>query len=154
MATAKTEWEVAKQAEKKLTQALRDATSGFKRHITQNPADKSIHDAKAKAKTKRYGSRATGDIRHYVRSIAIQMPRHGFIQHFGVETYRQGGTRTRQNPTQTTYSFKTHLMQMEPRPFIDAAIDRSNVVPYVMENLARLRGEEILVGIKTQFEKK
>ena len=150
----KTEEEVAKKAEQMLEAALRQKTSSFRNHINRNPEDKSLKDATAKATVKKYGSKKNGNNVAYMRRLSIKMARHGFVQHFGVDTTRSGSTRTRKKPRETTYSFKSHVMNMPAKPFINEAVDNSGVIPFVMENVTRIRAEELLFEVKKILENK
>lgn len=149
-----TELEVAKKAEQMLEAALRQKTSTFADHINRNPEDKSLKEATAKATVKRYGSKKNGNNVAYIRRLSIKMARHGFIQHFGVNNTRSGGTRTRKKPQEITYSFKSHIMNMKAKPFINEAVEKSGVIPFVMENVTKLRSEELLFEVKKILENK
>lgn len=149
-----TELEVAKKAEQMLEAALRQKTSSFKNHINRNPEDESLKDATALATIKRYGSKKKGNNVMYMRRLSIKMARHGFIQHFGVDNTRSGGTRTRKKPKEITYSFKSHVMNMRAKPFINEAVENSGVIPFVMENVTKIRSEELLFEVKKILEKK
>lgn len=144
--------QVAKKAEQMLEASLRSKTSSFKDHINRKEGDKSLKDATAKASVKKYGDRKSG--KAYMRSLAIKMARHGFIQNFGVDTVRAGGTRNRQRPRQITYSFKSHTMQMKAQPFINEAVEKSGVIDFVMEQVTRIRAEELLYNVKKILENK
>ena len=104
----------------------------------------------------RFGGHLSGG-KAYLKGIAIKMPRHGFIQHYGIEAsrVRAGGTRTREKPKQTTYFFRAHLYSkgMKEKPFINDAIEASEAVAYLAEELPKQRGEELLIFIKQQLEK-
>ncbi len=147
------EREVARKAEQMLETALRNKTGGFKSHITGN-GKSALKDAEVKAKVKKYGLVKNGTARYYMRKLSIKMERHGFIQHYGVNTLREGTKRTRQKPRITTYNFETHHMNLKPTPFIDSAIESSGVVPFVLREVTRLRAVEVMVGIKQFMEQK
>ena len=148
------EREVAKKAEQMLEAALRSKTSTFKEHLQRNEGDLSLKKATAKARLKKYGSRKNGNITHYMRSLAVVMPRHGFIQHFGVDATREGGSRQRSKPNNIRYDFKSHTMKMKPQPFINSAIESSGVVDFVMQNVTKIRSEELLFEVKKIMENK
>ena len=147
------ELEVAKKAEQMLETSLRQKTSTFSDHIKRKEGDTSMKDATAKARVKQYKSSKSGKI-YYMRSISIRMARHGFIQHFGIDTTRKGGTRTRTKPENKTYSFKKHLMKMGAKPFINDAIDKSGMIQFVMENVTKIRSENLLFEVKKILENK
>ncbi|WP_312750598.1 hypothetical protein [Epilithonimonas hominis] len=148
---AKDEIQVAKQSERMLEGTLKQKVNSFKDHINRKEGDVSLKLATAKATVKKYGSKRAGTDKAYMRSLAIRMSRHGFIQHFGVDTVRSGGTRTRNG---TTYGFKSHVFKMKPQPFINDAVDRSGVVPFVMEEITKIRSEEIIFEVKKIIENK
>ena len=135
-----------------LQSSLRSKTSGFKDHVNRKDGDVSLKDATAKARTKKYGNRKTGKV--YMTSLSISMSRHGFIQHFGVDNTRSGSTRNRTKPRNITYSFKSHVMRMKAQPFINEAVKQSGVVGFVMENVSKLRSEELLIEVKKILENK
>lgn len=147
-----TEEEVARKAEQMLQVSLRNQTASFKDHVNRRDGDPSLKEATASARLKQYGSVRAGTKKKFMRSLAIKMARHGFIQHFGVNVVRAGGHRSRKRPKSTTYSFKAHVMSMPAKPFINQAVDNSRVVDFVMQNVTRIRGEEILVNIKKIME--
>jgi hypothetical protein len=146
------ELQVAKKAETMLESALRSKTASFKDHISRKAGDVSLKQATAVAKVKKYGTKKSGNQQVYMRSLAIKMAKHGFIQHFGVDTVRSGGNRTRKNPRETTYNFKSHVMKMKAQPFIKEAVKNSGVVDFVMENLTRIQSEGLLVEVKRILE--
>lgn len=146
------EQEVARKSEQMLESALRRKTTSFRDHINRREGDPSLKDATAKASLKRYGSVRRGNRQFFMRSLSIKMGKHGFIQHYGVDKVRSGGTRTRQKPKETTYSFKSHMMKMRAQPFINEAVESSGVVDFVMTEVTRLRSEEIMVNVRQIME--
>lgn len=148
------ELQVAKKAEQMLGAALRQKTQSFKEHVNRKPDDISLKNASAKAKVKQYGRVNSGTKKRYMRSLSIAMPKHGFVQNFGIDNTRNGGSRTREIPKKTTYGFKSHVMRMKPQPFINQAIESSGVIDFVMENITKLRGEELLFEVKKLIENK
>jgi hypothetical protein len=147
------ELEVAKKAEQMLEASLRRKTSSFKDHVNRKENDTSLKDATAKAVVKRYISKKDGQKKkYYMRSLSIRMARHGFIQNYGVDTTRSGGDRSRQEPKNTNYGFKSHTMKMKAQPFINEAVKDSKVVEFVMENVTRIRAENLLFEVKRLIE--
>ncbi|AQY22692.1 hypothetical protein D1000_07080 [Riemerella anatipestifer] len=150
------ELQIAKKAEQMLTSALRNRTKSFKEHYNRKEDAASLKDAEAKAKIKRYGKFKDGNQKIFMRSLAIKMAKHGFAQHYGVDTVRQGAERKRTKPNNISYFYKEHDFKMEARPFIDTAIEDSGVIPFVMENVSKLRAqrfaEELIFTLK-QFSK-
>ncbi len=152
----KDERDIARKAEEMLETALRRKTSGFKAHYyrTADEEAKALKKAKAKAKVKKYGLVKDGTAKHYMRSLGIRMDRHGFVQHYGVDTLREDiKGRTRHKPRTTTYGFKTHAMKLKARPFIDSAIAESGVVPFVLREVTKHRAEELMLHVKRYMEK-
>ncbi|CAA0156230.1 hypothetical protein [Tenacibaculum maritimum] len=147
----KDEREIARKAEQMLEASLRSKTSGFRDHLRREN-EVSLKDATAKAKVKKYGLVRNGTAKYYMRSLAIKMARHGFIQNYGIDTIREGAERTRKTPKETTYSFKHHRMDMNPTPFIDSAVDDSGVVPFVLNSVAKVRSEDLLLDIIRMVE--
>ena len=148
----KTEKDVADKAEQMLEASLRQKTSGFQNHVYRNNNEVSLKDATAKANVKKYGLKRNNNQVFYMRSLAIKMARHGFVQHFGVDGIRAGGTRVRTKPNNITYGFKSHVMKMKAQPFINSAIENSGVVDFVMENVTKIRSEELLFEVKKILE--
>ncbi|MCT4236782.1 hypothetical protein HZP42_10330 [Elizabethkingia anophelis] len=146
------EFQVGRRAEQMLETSLRSKVSSFADHINRNEGDDSIKDATAKATVKRYGNRRSGNQKMYLTKLSIKMGQHGFIQHFGVDTTREGGTRTRNIPRVTTYSFRSHFFRIQAKPFINQSVEESNVVDFVLQNLTRLRSEELFVEVKRIIE--
>ncbi len=146
------EKQVADAAVRKLESSLRSKTSRFADHYRNYPQEKSMKDATAYATVKKYG-KGRGTIKRYMTRLSIRMAKHGFIQHFGVNNLRESGSRTRKHPKETTYNFSAHYFNMKPTPFINSAIKQSGVIDFVMENITRLRSEEILLDLKQFIER-
>ncbi len=149
------ERQIAITAEQKLTSALRSSTNSFADHINRKSGNASIKEANAISRTKKSGYKKTNNDQYFLRSISIKMARHGFINHFGVNTLRAGGIRKREIPKSTTYNFKSHMMNQKPRPFINEAVRQSGVVDYVAEKIGESRAElltnEIIIGLRRDF---
>ena len=147
------EKQVAIKAAQMLEIALRGkiGTLGFRPHVSSN-ANQSITDAEAVAGYK-LGKAKEDKLRYYMNRLSIKMGTHGFIHHYGDQGTRKGGERTRKKPRNTTYSFRTHEWNLPSRDYIDDAIKQSGVIPFVMENVTKLRGEEIMVYLKNFLEK-
>ncbi len=60
-----------------------------------------------------------------------------------LNTLREGTKRTRHKPKTTTYSFASHRMNMDARPFISSAVEDSGIIPYVTQEIARIRGRQL-----------
>ena len=147
------EKQVAEIAAQILTVAMRSkiGSLGFKHHISSG-AKKSISEALGDYKGKDFTTE-DGRAIYYLNKITLQMERHGFIHHYGDQGTRKGGERNRKKPRSTTYTFRTHEWNLPSRDYIDDAIKQSGVIPFVMENVTKLRGEEIMVYLKNFLEK-
>lgn len=132
---------IAKQAEQMLTSSLKNRTSSFASHYKKKEGEVSLKDAFAKSVVKRYGKKKEGNQQIFMRRLVIRMARHGFVQHYGVDTIRAGGTRQRTKPRNISYYYKPHQFQMKATPFISEAIKQSKVVDFVSENIAELRAK-------------
>lgn len=132
---------IAKKAEQMLTSAVRNKTSRFADHYQRKEGKVSLKDAFAKSVVKRYGRKRDGNQRIFMRRLVLRMARHGFVQHYGVDTIRAGGTRQRTKPRNISYYYKPHQFQMKATPFISEAIKQSKVVDFVSENIAALRAK-------------
>lgn len=147
----KDEIEVAKKAEQMLTSAVRNKTSRFADHYQRKEGKVSLKDAFAKSVVKRYGKKKEGNQQIFMRRLVIRMARHGFVQHYGVDTIRAGGTRQRTKPRSIEYLYDAHDFKMKATPFITEAIQQSKVIDFVAENVAKSRaknfGEELVFGL-------
>ena len=135
------ELSIAKKAEQMLTSALRNRTQSFQEHYHKKDNDKSLKEVEAKASFKEYGQKKEGNQHVFMRSLAIIMPSHGFVQHYGVDTIRKGGDRKRNLPRSITYHYGGHYFKMKATPFISQAIKDSGVVEFVAENIGKVRAE-------------
>ena len=135
--------EIAKNAERRLTSALRSKTSSFKDHVNKPANEASLKDAFAKARLKQYGLVSNGSKSYYLRAISIVMAKHGYIYNYGVNAQRSAGSRTRHKPRSKTYHFKQHLMRQTAKPFLNQAINQSGVVTYVAQEIAKNRAGEV-----------
>ncbi len=147
------ERKIGKQAAEMLTRSLQHSVSGFKAHVTKSDEEEKKHlsDAHGAYKTKRYGDRKSGT-QHWLRTISIKMEKHGFVQHYGVDSLREGGYRTRKKPKETTYGFKAHAMNLPAKPFIHKAIENSGIVSFVMEEVMKSRSQKIMLNMKQFLE--
>ena len=147
------EKKIAIRAEKIATAALRQkiGTLGFKQHVSKD-AGKTIADGKVTARYK-LGPSKVGDVRYYLNSLVLEMPRHAYVQHYGDNGVREGHTRTRHQPKTTTYSVRTHSWNLPEKDFIGQAIRQSGVIDYVLVSITAIRGEGILLGLNYLFDK-
>ena len=146
----KTERQVARKAKQMLENSLRGNMSQFSAHVQGNT--QSMRDFKVATKGKTYGEKGMPKT-YYLRKISIRMERHGFVQHYGIDTLRAGGERKREKPKPFTYKYETHKMRMQAKPFIDKAIEQSGVIDYVLNSVARIRNEQVFVHLKSWLEK-
>ena len=146
------ERQVAKKAEEILTAALRQKISslGFKNHVSKDGLKK-ISEAKGKSNYKP-GPTKDGGLRWYMNSLSMEMAQYGYIQHYGAVGVRSGGERTRHKPKTTSYNVRTHSWNLPEKDFIGAAIRQSGVIEFVLENITAIRGEEIMISLKSFFE--
>lgn len=146
-----TEKQIGTQAAAMLAAELRVRTSGFAGHARRN-GQKSVKDAEALARYQTYGTAQDGNKKQYLRKIAVRMERHGFVQHYGADTLREGGERTRNKPKPVTYRFRTHYFNMKATPFLNDSVENSGIVPFVLSELTKLRSEELVANIKKWIE--
>lgn len=143
---------IAKQAEQMLTSSLKNRTSSFASHYKKKEGEVSLKDAFAKSVVKRYGKKKEGNQQIFMRRLVIRMARHGFVQHYGVDTIRAGGFRQRTKPKSILYHYKGHPFEMKATPFLDETIRQSGVIDFVIDNISRLRAdtfaEELIFPIK------
>lgn len=147
----KNERQVAQKAKQMLENSLRGNMSQFSEHM-QGSKTKSIREAKASYSGKSYGEKGMPKA-YYLRKVSIRMARHGFVQHYGVDTLRAGGERTRNKPRTFTYRYEVHKMRMQDKPFIDKAVEQSGVIDYVLDSVIKIRNEQVFVHLKSWLEK-
>ena len=145
------EREIAKKAEEMLTSSLKSKTQGFANHIKKKENESSIKDAFAVARLKKYGIKKNSTQKYFMKTLSIKMVRHGFIQHYGINSQRAAGIRTRTTPKKTTYGFKQHMMRMKAKPFLDASIKNSKVVDFLAEKIAESRADIITDEIQIRL---
>ena len=80
-----------------------------------------------------------GNQQIFLRRLVIRMARHGFVQHYGVNSLRAGGFR--KSKLGNSYHYDAHDMEMRAQPFIGDAIKQSDVVEFVSQNVAELRAK-------------
>lgn len=149
------EKKIAKQAENMLRAAMRSKISslGFKAHFNQPKVRLSDADAVAKTKIGQISNDNT-NLKTYMNSLSLKMGKHGFIQHYGVNTTREDiKGRTRETPRTTHYNFKNHVFNLPAQDFIGKAVEQSGVVPFVLRSITEIRSQEIMVTLKNFIEK-
>ena len=152
-----TEKEIGKKAAAMLQSTLRSEASHFTTHLrtpTTAQAIVRIQDSQVKPRYRR-STRLDGSQSTYLRGLALAMPRHGFIYHYGIAagTLRQEHTRTRHRPHTTTYRVqqKRYRQGQTARPFIKKVVDQSHVAQYLATEISRTRGEEITTTLASAF---
>lgn len=146
------EKDIAQKAEQMVTTAMRQKVGslGFAHHKSDSGMQ-SIGLSGAIARTKIGRANLEGGLRTYMNALVLSMPIHGFVQHYGDKGTRTGGTRERTSPRFNRYTFRTHEWDLPAKDFIDKAIDQSGVVPFVLENITRIRGEGVVFYLKNFF---
>jgi len=142
------EKEIAKMAERMLGTAMRRKVTslGFKEHISGNKSLASHTIGKASTKV---GTGPGNASKIYMNKLALVMPRHGFIQHYGSKSIRTGGQRTRHRPETRTYNFASHYYNLPEKDYIGKAVRESGVIDFVMSEITRIRCREVWVGLQT-----
>lgn len=148
----KDEKQVARISEHMLAIAMgrKISSLGFKEHA--QGSKQSISTATGRADTK-VGKGPNGTLKMYMNRLSLVMPRHGFVQHYGVAGIREGGQRTRHKPRSTTYNFASHYFKLPEKNYIGKAVQESGLVDFVLENISRIRCKDVFVGLKNFIEK-
>lgn len=133
---------IAKKAEQMLIRVLQNETQSFKEHY-YGDKENSLKNAEAKARTKEFVSKDANFQKVYFNKLILKMGRHGFVQHYGADIVRAGGKRTRKTPRTIDYYYQPHKYFLKSTNFITRAIERSGVINYVAENIAKERVEEL-----------
>lgn len=144
---------IAQIAEQKLTAAMsqRIGSLGFKQHAQ---GDQGIISKTKGRGDYKLGAAPGGKVKYYMNGLALVMPRHGFIQHYGATGTREDiKGRTRYKPKTTTYHFANHRFNLPAKSFIDDAIAQSGVVDFVMLNISKIRTQDVFVKLKNFIEK-
>ncbi|MDR2205743.1 MAG: hypothetical protein LBE36_06285 [Flavobacteriaceae bacterium] len=150
------EKDVAQKAERMLQTSLRSqAASSFKEHILKtNKGKKRLRDAVVKATVRKYANRLdgvsnAGKETFYLNEIKVKMNKAGFVQHYGVDNVREGHWRQQQK---TSYFVKPHNFKMRATPWIDGAIQRSDVLNFISTEVAKIRMKNVVIYIKNSLE--
>lgn len=67
-----------------------------------------------------------------LRKVVIDAPRHLFMQNFGFEGVKKNGV----------------MMRLKAKKTIDEAISESNIIPYLADSIAEIRGDNAIDVIK------
>lgn len=88
--------------------------------------------------------------RRKMASVAIHMGRQGFIHHYGVDGYRESHEVISKKGTRFTR--KGHRMKLQSKDFIERAVQRSGVIPYLQTELGAIRANEFMIEISKAFQ--
>lgn len=153
----KDEREVAKKAEQMLTSALQNtARKNFKEHyLGSKEKTERMRDAVAKSVVKRYTHRlddVSKEVKrdYYLRAIKVRMHRSGFVQHYGANTIREGHWRTYKK---VSAFVKPHDFKLPAKPWIDEAVDTSNIKNFISYEISKIRMKDVVAFIKNSLEK-
>ncbi len=152
-----TEKKVAEKAERLLENSLRNKIHGVGFNLGLDDNKASLADARAVSNMTR--ANESGQdwkimANQEFRKLSIEMEKHGFIQHYGANTTRENiKGRIRKIPQTTTYNFKNHFYNLPAKDFIGKAINDSGVIPFVLENVTRIRAQQIFLNLKNFIEK-
>ncbi|WP_300685862.1 hypothetical protein [Chryseobacterium sp.] len=135
------ERQIADRAKQILGSKLQSRANSFKQHV--NGSGAAVKDVEVVTGVRRYTK--NGNTKSYFNSLSIKMGKHGFIQNFGVDTQRKGGTRKRKRPKSISYNFKSHYFKLKAVPFINESIEQSKVIPFVLENVMKVRTEDFFL---------
>jgi len=140
------EKEIGLEAERKLTDALQQKVSSlsFKDHYGNNKSLVTDTIGSADIKT---SQNTLGETVFYLNRLYLRMPHHGFIQHYGANTIRRAGNRTRKKPKSTTYGYAAHYYNLQDRDFIGKAIEQSGVLDFVMQEVTQIRTDGVTAGL-------
>lgn len=130
------ERQIADRARQLLGSKLRSRAEAFQQHVNSRQGS-AIKDVETVAAVRNYTK--DGVTKSYFNSLSIKMGKHGFIQNFGVEGQRKGGMRRRKKPHSISYNFTAHYFKLKAVPFINQAIEQSGVIPFVLENVMKVR---------------
>ena len=131
------ERQIADRAKQILGGKLRSRAETFKQHVSNNSA--SIKDVEAVTSVRNYNK--DGVTKSYFNKLSIRMGKHGFIQNFGVDTQKKRRSKEKKKPRSISYNFTAHYFRIKATPFINEAIAESNVIPFVLENVMKVRME-------------
>lgn len=139
---AKTEKEVGREASKMLKKDLQSliGRSGLTMRSKGKGSLKNVSASFRMVK---------GEPKH-LRGLAIVMPKHGFVQNYGVDTTRTG--HLLKSPKGKVFKRKQHSFKMKATPIFDDLIKKTEAIKYVENEIVRLRGEEFILSIKRHLE--
>ena len=92
----------------------------------------------------------------YFNRLSIKMEKHGFVHHYGIMTgsnreYKKGNI----SALGKKFSVKEHFYKnpTKAQGFITDAIEGSNAVKFICEELAKERAKEVFLNMKSFFNK-
>jgi len=134
---------IANKCEELLTTAMRGKISALGLHLSGK--DNSMKYAVAKSNFTTNAERKWEDPKSF-SMLKIVMPRHGFIQHYGVDRIRKGTDK------KGFYREASHFT-MQKRPFIVDAIKSSGVIEYAVSEVGTARANYLLKNLKYWIDK-
>ncbi|MGP2569948.1 hypothetical protein ACT4R9_05690 [Ornithobacterium rhinotracheale] len=148
----KAEKRIGDKAADMLQRAIRSEVRTFKSHMHQQ--EKNLKNTKALG----YGHDwvgKLGDTMFELDGIKLNMPRHGYVQQFGINASSKGrGVRKRHKverkiPRFTKYYRGRHYVEMDANQFISRAIEKSRVVNFLLQELVKVKGKRVFIGMSS-----
>lgn len=146
MSTNNKERKIAKKAQRKLQASFDSEFDNFKNHYQgkRDAQNKPLADSKIKYRGRNWTS-PQGDRIYYLNKIVIKMPKHGFVQHYGVDDRLRAAHKVnRERPRPITYNRKEHYYDLPAHEFIDTALENSGVVEMIAKEISEIRGYDVL----------
>lgn len=147
-----TEKQIGENAQRMVERALVSEVRASGLHLTSNSnsnrKNKKLQALTPLAKSSAH-RRMYKDNDEQLLGIAVHLGKHGFVHNFGVNTTRK--THSATSKKGRIYTRKSHRFGLPARKIINRAISKSGAVGYISENIAAIRGEEMIVRIKGVF---
>ncbi|MGV0925446.1 hypothetical protein [Empedobacter tilapiae] len=86
--------------------------------------------------------------RNKLVGLAIVMGKHGFVLDAGVDDERLKNRVNRTKPKSIFYERKSHQFDLKNRDFLNQAVDSSNAVHYLAQELGYTYADEVMEQIK------
>lgn len=149
--TNKEEQRVADKAKQMLTSALSsEISSSFKEHYRGSSSVKNdknrqpLRDFKVSGKGKNFTFSDTGNKYYFFNALTLKMGKHGFIHNHGANKVRMTHKVHREQPHPSEYVRIHHQYVLKKNDFIDRAIKKSGIIPYVAKEISEIRGYAVL----------
>lgn len=142
-ALAKTEKEVGQAAARMLKADLQRVISSSGLTMTDRKKE-SIRNASASFRM------VKGDPK-LLKGVAVLMPKHGFVQNYGVNTTRTGHI-LKIGEKGKFFKRKQHSFKMKATPILDELVKSTAAIKFVEDEVLRLRGEDFVLNIKRHLE--